>query len=358
MLKKILIALGVLLTLGAILIGAGVYYFSPNANHVLRYIKNNPESSSIVYIRNGEQLLSLNENKVMPLASTVKLIVAVEYAEQAAAGLIDPDTKVALEETDRYYIAGTDGGAHPAWKKEVLADSATIRDIAYGMLKYSSNANTDWLLNRLGIEKVNQRIEELGINDHTEIYYLASSLFVPGERFDGLDGQALIDSLRALEDSVYISLIHQINQKLTTDSTYKATFKNVPLSVQKVWSDRLPASTASEYVSLMQKMNSKSYFNPDTQELLDEVVEWIMENPANQQWLKHSGQKGGSTASVLTKALYATDQDGNTTEMAYFLEDLSPVQSLRLPASMNQFELMVLTDDSFREELIRELSNL
>jgi hypothetical protein len=72
-----------------------------------------------------------------------------------------------------------------------------------------------------------------------------------------------------------------------------------------------------------------------TQEYLDEVMEYILDNPKNKELLEHSGTKGGSTAFVLTKALYTTDKKGNKTELVYFLNNLTPFESIKLQTSMN-----------------------
>jgi D-alanyl-D-alanine carboxypeptidase len=80
-------------------------------------------------------------------------------------------------------------------------------------------------------------------------------------------------------------------------------------------------------------------------------MEGLMQNPANQQWLKHAGMKGGSTSFVLTKASYATDLKGNKTELAYFLYDLEPMENMMLQRKMNGFEYKLLVDDRFRESV-------
>lgn len=351
MLKKVLIVLGVIILATAILIGAGIYYFSPSKTHILNYFEGHPETTSIRLIHNDTVIAEHNPDTMMPLASTVKIIVAVEYARQASYNRFSPDSLIALSELDKYYIQGTDGGAHPGWLQEIEGDSASVRQIAQGMIKQSSNANTEWLTAFLGPENVNNRIDSLGIDRHSEIYYIVSALLVGSERFPELSGDILTDSLRSLSDEEYTDTIYQIHDKLTADTSYKDQLGLPDLEAQRVWSDRLPASTAFEYSELMRKFNSKTYFDPQTQEYLDELMEWIMENPDNQQWLQHSGMKGGSTAFVLTKALYATDTDGNTIELAYFIDDLGILQSLRLQNSMNPFELAVLTDEKFIEEI-------
>lgn len=69
----------------------GVHYLSPNEEKVLDFIKNNPSQTAILLVRNDTVLD--NADKVMPLASTVKIIIAVACAAQAVSRQINPDEK-------------------------------------------------------------------------------------------------------------------------------------------------------------------------------------------------------------------------------------------------------------------------
>ena len=156
---------------------------------------------------------------------------------------------------------------------------------------------------KLSLEKINDRIDSLGISKHTDMYYIVSALFVGKERFPQVEGQELEERLNDLSIEEYISATNSIHSKLLADTTYKSNLGDLGINIQRIWSDNLPSSTVNEYVELMQKLNSKDYFDSKTHQYLDEVMEGRMENPANQKFLKHSGTKGGSTAFVLTKAL-------------------------------------------------------
>lgn len=296
----------------------------------------------------------------MPLASTVKIIVAIEYAVQCANGQINPDELVSLSDLDKFYVPNTDGDAHPSWLKSVkdkISDNKiSIREIAKGMIKFSSNANTEWLLNKLGIENVNNRLDSLGLKNHTEIYNIVSDLFVGKELFKGLKGKELQKKLLELNQSDYINATKVIHQKLLNDTSYKKDVGDLGMEIQKIWSDRLPSSTVENYVMVMKKINERNYFSVSAQKYLDEVMEYILENPVNREWLEHCGVKGGSTAFVLTKALYATDKNGNKTEMAYFLNNLSLLEVTKLQLSMNEFELAILTNKDFRNKVKIELA--
>lgn len=225
------------------------------------------------------------------------------------------------------------------------------------MIKYSSNANTEWLLNELGIEKLNNRLHSLGLKYHSKIYNIVSAMFVGKELFPTSKGKELEKKLKELSMDDYVNATNRIHQKLLTDTSYKKDIENIGMNIQKIWSDRLLSSTVSDYVAVIQKINSRTYFNEETQKYLDEVMEYPLENPANREWLEHCGMKGGSTAFVLTKALYATDKEGNKTELAYFLNDLSIWEMLKLEMSMNEFELKILTDKEFRTKIKKELND-
>lgn len=355
MLKKILIILGIIIGLIVLLGAVESYYFKPNKNLVLNFIRDNPDKTAIKLVRNDTVLVEKSHNKMMPLASTVKILIAIEYADQAAKGRINPDETVPISELDKFYIPNTDGGAHPSWLKKVndkiKEEQISIREIAKGMIAFSSNANTEWLCEKLGLKNINSRLDSLGISKHSDIYYIVSALFVGKEKYPNLKGKDLETELKKLSLEEYRLTTTIIHNKLQQDSTYRKDIGDLGMNIQRIWSDNLPSSTVKEYVELMQKINSRTYFDEQTQEYLDEVMEFLLENPANRQWLEHSGMKGGSTAFVLTKALYATDKKGNKTELAYFMNDLSLLENTRLQMSMNEFELKILTNSNFRKEV-------
>lgn len=258
MLKKILIGIGILIGLVILAIAFGVYYFSPREDKILNFINANPKRSALLLIRNDTIIASQNMNKIMPLASTVKIILAIEYAEQSTNGLINPDELIPLDELDRFYVPNTDGGAHPGWLKSVnnkiSENQISIREIAKGMIKFSSNANTEWLLNKLGCDKVNSRLDSLAIGSHTEIYDIVSALFVGKELFPDLKGKVLRKRLDQLGTEEYIEATGKIHQKLFSDTLYKKEIGDLSLDIQKVWSDRLPSSTVEDYVSIMKRL--------------------------------------------------------------------------------------------------------
>lgn len=359
MLKKILIIVIVIIVIVIVLGFIVINYFRPDANLVLNFIKENPNRAAIKLVRNDTLIAERNPDKLMPLASTVKIILAIEYAFQASQGKINPQEEISIDELAKFYIPNTDGGAHPSWlksiKSKITDNRISINEIAKGMIRHSSNANTEWLGSRLGLDNINDRIDSLGIKNHTKFYNIVSALFVGKEKFPNLTGKELEEKLKTLSFENYIEATNQIHKKLLTDPSYKKDLGDFGMNIQRIWSNNLPSSTVKDYVDIIKKINSKTYFDSTTQKYLDEVMEGLMENSANRKWLKHAGTKGGSTEFVLTKASYATDKKGNTTELAYFFNDLDSVENIRLQGSMNEFELKILTDKEFRDKVKAEL---
>jgi D-alanyl-D-alanine carboxypeptidase len=120
----------------------------------------------------------------------------------------------------------------------------------------------------------------------------------------------------------------------------------------RINTDRFIASTTADYAFLMSKLNRRQGFTKVEQKLLSEVMEKpLMVLPENQQFLKHTGQKGGSTAYVLTLTMYATDKEGHLTELAVFFNDLDPNTNASLPEMINDFKKRLLHDKSFTKEI-------
>ncbi|PIE47398.1 MAG: D-alanyl-D-alanine carboxypeptidase [Gammaproteobacteria bacterium] len=353
----IVATIGIIIVVGAIIFN----YFKPDENFVLNFIKDNPDRSAIQLFRNDELIAERNPNKLMPLASTVKVTVAIEYAVQASENKIDPNEEISIDELSKFYVPGTDGGAQSKWlesvKDKIKDNKIPIREIAKGMLFFSSNANTEWLTDKLGLDNINKRIKSLGIKDHTRFYYIVSSLFVGKEKFPSLKGEELAQKIRFLSLDDYIKTTNTIHSKLLNDADYKNDIGDFGTDIQKVWSDNLPSSTVKEYAGIMKKINSRTYFDPKTRKYLDEVMKELTEDPAIKKQFKHAGMKGGSTPFVSTKALYATDKEGNTTELAYFFNDLNFLEGTKLRVSKSKFELKILTSEEFRNKIKSELKN-
>lgn len=100
-----------------LIVGIGMYMFTKEIKaeqpeYIIDFLKENAAKGNVAMVinYNDEHWVNINEKEPLPLASTVKIIVAIEYAQQVADGKIDPNQIISLEELDKFYIAKTDGG--------------------------------------------------------------------------------------------------------------------------------------------------------------------------------------------------------------------------------------------------------
>lgn len=336
----------------------------PNlADSFLNFINVNKTRAAIYITLNDTPIAKLNETKLMPLASTVKIMVAIEFAQQSIHEMINENAFIPLAELDKYYIPNTDGGAHEAWldyarkTKAIENDSVRLIDVARGMIMYSSNANTEYLMDLLGFDAVKDNIALFKLKQHTAIYPLVGSLFlyqpVNKKTKKKSPEDVLLKDLAKLSDKQYSYEAYNHHLDLKEDSTFKQTFNGEAFSprMQKLWSDRLPASTAMDYVKLVSALNNREVLDEDVYFTIGETLEFPMENKAFQQVFKHYGVKGGSTPYVLTHVLYLTMKNGTRMEMAIFFNNLLPAEEKKLEKWLDPFEAQVIFDKSFREKI-------
>ena len=359
-LKIIGIIVGVIVLIFA---GLGTYvyfsYFNFNGDYVANFITKYPDKSALFWVRNDSLIAQKNPDQKMPLASTVKIIIATEFAEQVSSGKINPAEKVPLGELARFYIAETDGGAHPAWlkqmkEKNLAADgTASLLEIAKGMIRHSSNANTEYLMWRLGLREINENLTTLGLMKHDSLYPFVSALYVCSEENSA-------KGLKLMGMDLYKKKAMHYFEVLKMDTTIKERFNlaHVSMPVQRVWSDRLPGGTVREYDGILQKIQSRAYFDSTAQSTLEKIMEWPMEAfDSNREKYQRLGAKGGSTAFVLTYALYATDKNGDRTRLTFFFDDLKPVESTFLQAMLTDFQQKILSgDEKQRQEILKTLN--
>ncbi|MFC4263865.1 serine hydrolase [Ferruginibacter yonginensis] len=328
------------------------------ADSLLLFMKANPKKASLYVTVNDTVMGRFNENTMMPLASTVKILVAIEFAKQAGNNVFNKDSLIALSETDKYFLPLTDGGAHTDWivayqkNGRIKNDSVSLLDVARGMIIYSSNANTEYLMELLGLDNIKNNLQLFGIKNHTAIYPISSALLIyqnPKRKKE----RYIIDGINALNEEQYCRFSYDIHKALTYDTVLKSKFNANDLSMkfQKMWSDRLPASTTKEYVNICRILNNRKFLDTASYAVLAKVLETIMENPRNQSWLQHAGAKGGSTTWVLTKAFYATTKKGVKIELAYFFNNLTLEENEKIEGWINSFELAVLSSDNFRKKM-------
>jgi beta-lactamase class A len=109
---------------------------------------------AVLDLQSGERLGRL-ENEVFPTASTIKLGILYELFRQADDGRLQLDRP---EPLDRRTMVGGAGIL-----RELTTPSLSLRDHATLMIVLSDNTATNVLIERLGLQTITRRLEELGL---------------------------------------------------------------------------------------------------------------------------------------------------------------------------------------------------
>ncbi|ATP41081.1 hypothetical protein CSE16_14035 [Solibacillus sp. R5-41] len=360
--KRLLIYSSILVIIGI----AAFSVFRDNPDYVLNHLKENPQTTSLYVAENGMELMTYQSDVVRPLASTVKMLIAVEYAMQIDAGILSKDNTVSLDDLERFYYKNTDGNGHESWLKRMESEDkiknnvVTLHDVAIGMITYSSNANTDYLIDLLGIANINAQAKSLGLTQHEEVYPIVSAQLIPKQLDNtSISEKQLIQKLEEMPMETYRSTAIAISEQMR-EGTIKVEeiSSDISLKLQRVWSDRLIGASANNYGKLL-AIISNDELPGAAAGIVRDLLEWPMQhNKGNHERFAHLGAKGGSTVFVLNDAMYAEDHIGNKIEFVILTDNLNFWQAQMLRYNMNSFESKLLGDKDYRQKVQKELSEL
>lgn len=99
----------------------------------------------------------LNEREVFPQASSIKIAVLAEMFKQAEEGRLDLDAFLTVDDGNR--VAGS-GVLYFLGRPSL---SLSVRDTAVLMVVLSDNTATNLLIDKVGMEAVNRRMDALGL---------------------------------------------------------------------------------------------------------------------------------------------------------------------------------------------------
>ncbi len=113
---------------------------------------------AIKHLESGEEV-QVNGDTLFPMASTFKVAVMVEVFHQIKEGKFGLDDEAAMVETDLHLGSGMLSSLQAPGIK------LSIRNFITLMMIISDNSAADFLLQKVGVDNVNHRMEALGLTD-------------------------------------------------------------------------------------------------------------------------------------------------------------------------------------------------
>jgi D-alanyl-D-alanine carboxypeptidase len=312
---------------------------APDEPHddVLSFIALNPEQVGIAcyLVDDPEAGFYHHENDDFKLASTYKILIAIGYAEQVAAGLLDPDARIAVRDIDRYYLPGTDGNAHPTWLAHAPVDdddSVRLHDVAYGMIRFSSNADTDYLLSRLDDTGYDwaDLFARLGTTTLDEPQPTLGLFLMLNNPDTGL---ADPESMNYQEHHRHAD---ELTRRYANDAQWRDRAQNMQtnlrtLAVQPKYFARFgPSASPADTARMMRAIyvgspapGEPAAVSEDARAVVQNLLEWpLRESPSLEAHFNTLGVKGGSLPGILTAAYYGQSAGGQPMVLTVFYRNL------------------------------------
>jgi D-alanyl-D-alanine carboxypeptidase len=278
----------------------------------------------------------LNADVSMPLASVVKIINLVAYAEGVAAQQLDPATWIPLSDIERFYLPRVDLGAHPRAlsdleERNLIAPdppSTPLEELPGMMIRYSSNAASDFLHLAVGQEKIETTAVNLGLTTQTAPCPWVGQDLIMANHLQSSNNrqavQAFVD-----DPAAYGQEVMRLTELFANDEAFReeeiAWHRRRPSSeIWRLFGENLNArASAGDYAGLMAKIIQNDVGEPFVNILVRRALEWPLVFSSNQALFSTIGYKDGSLPGILTTVYYAQRiEDSAQVVVALFFRDL------------------------------------
>lgn len=362
---------------GIFVVGAVAFFFSADQQkqELAEIIRTSPNAAVVAYtldehgqpIMDGSEIFH-NAGTSLVMASSIKTVILAAYADAIERGELDPSEQVAIADLETYYLPGTDGGAHAAGLASLgLATGAdgfasdqaatlSLDEIARIMIHNSGNAETDYLMFRLGAERIAATLEAAGFENHTPPHSILGITLAMFNHETPLTEVTRRQSLLAEVAEGNFNTLDALSERYLHDSAWRAAQLAFMQSEaftaaanQMGWegqvsaSQLLPKGTAREYAHLLAQIASGKFISPTVSARIQQKLET---SPADDlmRLLFHQryGAKDGVTAGVLTLVSYAAPKSGalaGKTRVVVILTNDLPYQTW---ANLLQFQSIYL----------------
>lgn len=335
--RMVLWIVGIVVLLGATAVATLFWQVNRVQRAMTDFIVAHPEETAVVaytFDENGNLVddgsaLFHNADAPLVVASVMKTAVLAAYAEMVVNGELDPNEPVPVAEWERFYLPGSDGGAHSAGLRSVglAADElgfavdqtavVTLDDLATIMMHFSGNAATDYLLEQVGVERVTA-VTQTHLSHHTPIHYTlgyALAVFNHEEPFS----LGRVQAVQARVASGDFSDLDRLIDLYANDARWRqaqldfmGNLSSQTISGAEMWAFQetavqlMPHGTARDYAQLMAQVGSGRFISAEVSALMQQKMETVPADwPLRLLYFDRFAAKDGTTAGVLALAAYA-----------------------------------------------------
>ncbi|WP_170848185.1 serine hydrolase [Lentibacillus halodurans] len=170
--------------------------FETLEEEVLSIVEEVSEEGDVsIFIDTSEGEIGVNETEVYSAASTIKVPILVEAIRQAEQGNLNLDEKIEIDSSD---IVGGGGILNDLSENQ----SMTLRDLLTLMIIVSDNSATNMVIDRIGMDSVNETCMEMGC-EQTKLQRYMMDFSSPVDNLTNAKDMARI--LKAIDEANIVS---------------------------------------------------------------------------------------------------------------------------------------------------------
>ncbi len=372
------------------------------AQNLLTFCLAHPEACSIsIDYGKGSQAwhIDYNGTRLNPLASTMKVVHLIAYADAAGKNLIIPSQAVSLQDWGQFWI-GRDGGALAAAYARLSAGlpthpaTFTNDQLVSAMIQESDNAAPDYLLNKLGCDffadTIARYIAGFGRVGYVDLPQSINAVFTSwaGNPADPNSGIRSLSDYSGYAADEYRAQVDQIFQQMHNPAFMSAlrvsngsSFPWVtgppppppffPLSegqYETLTKSYFMRSNTRTYNQLMRGLLLRNVLPPTAQGIVEKFLEYDLTLPNPNPLLApldRYGVKDGSFSTyngttVRTRTIYAENKDGTQVVFTVHLTgtpgsptDLGSTSNVpgSLDSAVRYFALALATNPTFAAQV-------
>lgn len=304
------------------------------------FIAAHPEETAVVtytFDENGSMVtdgnaIFHNADEPLVVASVMKTAVLAAYAEMVVNDELNPDEQVLVTDWERFYLPFTDGGSHQLGLQSLRLEAdelgfatdptatVTLDEIATIMMHYSGNAATDYLIERIGLERITA-VTQTHLPQHTPIHYkLGITLAIFNH--ESPHSAAKLQQVRADIENGDYSKVERLIALYLHDEIWRRNQIDYLSGMEPVNVDTwayhiaaaqlLPQGTAREYAQMMAQIGSGQFVSPQVSAIMQQKMESVPSDwPLRALYFDRFGAKDGMTAGVLAVTSYAAPKWGS-----------------------------------------------
>jgi beta-lactamase class A len=303
----------------------------------LGWLAEHRDDVAVLVRSGGTTVVGHRAGEPQPLASALKVVHVAAWAAAVGDGRLAADQRVAVGDWERWYLPGTDGGAHVAALTRLgvahdgvraldPAAQVPLADVVSAMVRESDNAAPDLLRDLLGADALASAAADAGWDDTAVPSFLGAFL-------------RLVDPAVTDPDAAA--------RRYADDPAEAARVRALPVpdaAAQAAWADTTTAVSATDLAELHLSLADGDPAGAREQ------LEW-QPPPAG---LAGVGFKGGALPGVLAEAVTVRAEDGTTSVGVLLVrgmgvEDWAATLSAGLPHQ--QLLVGALTDDGTADRL-------